>query len=97
MVLLCWASQASSGDHAVTFVRAMVALVVSSSLAQRGTSTGVSLVESWRNNALPGAQRRATVAESALKHCLASTDIDVDGVTGVPPVFPQARPTLPPV
>ena len=86
MLLLCWASQASSGDHAVSFVRATVAFVVSSSLSQRrGSSVEVLLVESCRNGALPSAQRRATVTESALKHCLASTDIDVDGVTDVPP------------
>ena len=48
-------------------------------------------VESWRNGALPVAQRRATVAENALRHCLASADIDVDGVTGVPLFFPQVR------
>ena len=94
MLLLCWANQASSGDCVVSFVRATVALVVSSSLPQRrGSSTEVPLVESWRNDALPGAQRRATVAESALKHCLASADIDVGGVTNVPSFFPQVRPS----
>lgn len=86
MLLLCWASQASSGEDAVNFVRATVALAVSSSLSQRRVlSAGVPLVESWRNDALPSAQRRAIMGESALKHCLASTDIDVGGVTGVPP------------
>ena len=91
-LLLCWASQASSGDCVVSFVRATVAFVVSSNLPQRrGSSTGVLLVESWRSGALPGAQRRVTVAENALKHRLASTDIDVDGVTGVPLFFPQAH------
>jgi len=95
MLFLCWASQASSGDCAVSFVRAMVAWVVSSSLSQmKGSSAGVSLVESWRNDTLPGAQRRATVAESALKHCLASVDIDVDVVAGVPLFFPTGA-TLP--
>lgn len=74
------------------FVRTEVALVVSSSLSQRrGSFTGVPLVESWRNGALPGAQRRATEAENALKHCLASADIDVDGVAGVPLFFPRAQ------
>jgi len=91
MLLLCWASQASSGVCVVSFVRATVAFVVSSNLPQRsGSSTGVLLVESWRNGTLPCAQRRATEAENALKHCLASADIDVDGVTGVPLFFPQA-------
>jgi len=95
MLLLCWASHASSGDCAISFVRAMVAWVVSSSLPQtKGSSLGVLLVESWRNDALPGAQRRATVAERALKHCLASADIDVDVVTGVPLFFPTGA-TLP--
>jgi hypothetical protein len=91
MLFLCWASQASSGDCAVSFVRVTVALVVSSNLFQKLSSAGVLLVESWRNDALPGAQRRARVAENVLKHCLASADIDVDGVTGVPPFFPQAQ------
>ena len=92
MVLLCCASQASSGDHEVNFVRATVALVVSSSLPQRrGSSVGVLLVENWRNGTLPSAQRRATEAESALRHCLANADIDVDGVTGILPIFPQAQ------
>ena len=68
----------------------MVVLVVSKSLPQRrGSFTGVLFVESWHNGALPIAQRRATVAESALRHYLASADVDVDGVTGVPWVFPQ--------
>lgn len=90
MLLLCWASQASSGDCEVSFVRATVALVVSSNLSQRrGSSTGVFLVESWCNGALPSSKRRETVAESVFKHRLASTDIDVDGVTGVPLFFPQ--------
>lgn len=91
MLLLCWASQASSGVCVVSFVRATVAFVVSSNLPQRrGSSTGVLLVESWRNCTLPCAHRRTTEAENALKHCLASVDIDVDGVTGVPLFFPQA-------
>jgi len=92
MFLLCWASQASSGDCGVSFVRTEVVLVVSSSLSQRkGPFTGVALVEFWRNGALPGAQRRATVVESALKYRLASADIDVDGVSGVPLFFPQGQ------
>ena len=92
-VLLCWASQASSGDHAVAFVRATVALVVSSSLPQSVSSAGELLVESWRSDALPSAQRRATVVESAPKHCLASADIVVDGVTGVPQFSHNSSPS----
>lgn len=95
ILFLCWVSHASSGDCAASFVRAAAALVVSSSLPQRrGSFAGVLLVESWRSDALPGAQRRATVAENALKHCLVSAAIDVDGVTGVP-LFPTGA-TLPP-
>ena len=86
MVFLCCASQASSGDSALSFVRAAVVVVLSSSLAQRlELSAGVPLVESWRKDMLSVAQRRATVAESALRHRLASADIDVDGVTSLPP------------
>ena len=93
IVFLCCASHASSGDCALSFVLAAVVLVLSSSLVQRREpSARVSLVESWRNDTLPIAQRGATVAESALKHFLASADIDVDGVTGVPMFFPQVQP-----
>jgi hypothetical protein len=97
MVFLCWASQASSGDCAVSFVRATVALAVLSSLPQRReSSTGVLLVESCRSDGLPGAQRWVRVVESALRHRLASADIDVDGVTSVRyfAVFPTGT-TLP--
>lgn len=95
IVFLCCASHASSGDCMLILVRATVALALSSSLPQRGfsSSTDALLVENWRNDVMAGAQRRAMVVESALKHCLASADIDVGGVVSVPSeFFPQVQP-----
>ena len=93
MVLLCWASQASSGDCPVSFFRTAGELVVSRSLSQRrGSSAGALLVVSRRSGTLAGVQRRAIAGENTFKHCLASADIEVDGVTDVPFFFPQVQP-----
>ena len=86
IVFLCCVSQASSGVCTPSFVREVVVLAVSSSWLQRRTlSPDVLFVESQRDDALLVAQRRATVAESALKHRPTSADIDVDGVRGSGP------------